>query len=232
VSGTIGVIAADTGRYTLFSVSLTYLRHPPNTAIEWGLGTDLSTARNMLVKASLERGSEWMLFLDDDHVFSGDLLMRLLEHDEPMVCSLYLQRKPPFAPIAYSHRDEGNYMPIMLHDHDPGELIDVHAAGCSGMLVRSEVFRAIEEPWFEHGRVGELWNASEDLIFCEKVHEAGFDIKLDLGAKLGHLCPSAIWPSEVDGEWVVGFSVADNFQLYCPIEKPAPAPERLVLPRR
>lgn len=184
----------------------------------------------MLVKRSLEEGSEWMLFLDDDHVYPADLLPRLLTHEEDIVCSLYLQRQHPFGPIAYSHREETNYIPIVLHDTPQEGLIEIHAAGASGMLIRSEVFRAIEYPWFVHGRVGDLWNASEDLIFCEKAHEAGFDIHLDLEARLGHLTPSAIWPSvsdvpqngtEAHKEWAVGFSMADGFSALFPIEKAA-----------
>jgi len=65
-------------------------------------------------------------------------------------------------------------------------------------LIRSEVFRVIsDEPtWFEHGRVKDTdWNASEDIIFCEKAHAAGFDVWLDLGTPMGHMAPSAVWPS-------------------------------------
>ena len=232
MSGTIGIVASDTGRYTLFSVCLTQLRHPPNTRVDWALSNDIAGARNTLVERSLEDGSEWILFLDDDHVYPSDLLPRLLAHDKDIVCSLYLQRQQPFAPIAYSRRVETNYIPIFLPETPQQGLIEIHGAGASGMLVRSEVFRAIEYPWFVHGRVGDLWNASEDLIFCEQAHEAGFDIYLDLEARLGHLTPSAIWPSvtevpsngtQAHKEWTVGFSVADGLSFTFPIENAADA---------
>jgi GT2 family glycosyltransferase len=192
--------------------------------LDWGLSNDIAGARNLLVKRSLEVGSEWILFIDDDHVYPDDLLIRLLSHDKDMVCSLYLARQQPFAPVAYSHREDNAYIPLILPNLPETGLIPIHAAGASGMLIRSELFRAIEYPWFEHGRVGELWNASEDLIFCEKAHDAGFEIWLDLEARLGHMTPSAIWPSWIDQEWTVGFSVADGLRLYCPIESPAEAP--------
>lgn len=224
MSGSIGIVASETGRYTLFSASLMRIKHPPNTTPDWGMSSDISGARNMLVERSLERGSEWILFLDDDHVYPDDILLRLLAHEKDITCSLYMQRQPPFGPVAYTHRVEGSYMPLQLPGMPEEGLIDIYATGCSGMLIRSEVFRAIEYPWFEHGRVGELWNASEDLIFCEKAREAGFDIHLDLGVRLGHLAPCAIWPSWIDEEWVVGFSVANNTSLFVPIEKQAEAP--------
>jgi hypothetical protein len=230
MSGTVGIVANDTARYTLFPVCVSQLRHPPNTFIDWALSTDVPKARNTLVERSLERGSEWILFLDDDHVFPPSLLMRLLEHEQPIVSSLYLARAMPFAPVAFSHLDEeGLYHAVKLADL-PGEgLLKVRAVGTSGMLIRSEVFRAIDPPWFVYGRE-ESWNASEDIVFCEKARDAGFDVYLDLEAQLGHMTPSAIWPSFVDKEWVVGFSVADGLRLYYPIEPttgPAPADSKV-----
>jgi GT2 family glycosyltransferase len=218
MSGTIGVVASDTARYTLFSVCLGQLQHPPNTRLDWALSTDIAGARNTLVERSLEVGSEWMLFLDDDHAFPSDLLNRLLAHDRDFVCSLYLRRAQPFAPVCFSGKDEetGLYDSISLAETPSEGLVRVHACGGAGMLVKSEVFRAIEKPWFEHGRVDE-WNASEDIIFCEKANAAGFEIFLDPEAKLGHMAPSSIWPSWIDDRWAVGFTVADGLRLYADI---------------
>lgn len=219
MSGTIGIIANDAARYTLFNVALTQLKHPPNTKVDWALCTDMSRGRNMLVERSLEMGSEWILFIDDDHVFPSDLLLRLLSHDKPIVGSLYLRRHHPFAPNAFSHlREDKMYEPIDLTLLPREGLLKVRAVGTAGMLIRSEVFREIPEPWFEYGQIGK-WGASEDIIFCEKAAEAGIEVFVDLAAQLGHMAPCAIWPSWVDEEWAVGFSVADGTSLYCPIEK-------------
>lgn len=223
MSGTVGLVAGDTSRYTMFSVCLTQLKHPPNTRIDWATSADISASRNALVRRSLEAGSEWILFLDDDHVFSPDVLVRLLEHEQDIVGSLYLRRGSPFDPVAFSHRDEeGSYHSINLTELPEEGLLKVKAVGASGLLIRSEVFREIEEPWFEHGRVGE-WDASEDIIFCEKAEEAGFNVFIDLGTQIGHMTPSAIWPSWVDQEWAVGFSMTDGTRLYVPIENAAQA---------
>lgn len=219
MSGTVGIIARDDARYSLFSVCLMNLKHPVNTNIDWALGNDIASGRNNLVRRSLELGSEWILFLDDDHVFPNDLLVRLLEADKDIVSGLYLRRGVPMTPVAFSHRTPGNtYMPIVLPELPKEGLLKVHAAGAGALLIRSEVFRAIGDPWFEHGRVGE-WDASEDIIFCEKANEAGFEVFVDLEARLGHLSPMAAWPSWVDEEWAIGFSITDGLSLYCPIEK-------------
>lgn len=215
MSGMVGVIANDTGRYSLFTFMLTTLSTPVNTKIQPALTSDRILGRNKLAKLAIEDGSEWLLFIDDDHAFKHDLLLKLLAHEVPIVGSLYLQRMLPFAPVAYSHKEDDHYIPLDLTTSPEDGLVEVCAVGTGGMLVRTEVFRELEYPWFEHGR------ASEDLIFCDRARDAGFPIYCDLGARLGHFTVSAIWPSWVDQEWVVGFSVADNFSLYVPIEKPA-----------
>jgi hypothetical protein len=218
MSGTLAITANDTGRYTLFTVALMQLRHPPNTRIDWGLSTDIAGARNALVKRALEAGAEWILWLDDDHAFPPDLLTRLLAHEKDFVCSLYLRRAQPFSPVAFTGiGEDGLYQSLDLRTVPPSGLVKIHAAGAAGALVRSEVYRAIEYPWYVHGREGK-WNASEDIVFCEKAREAGFEIFLDPEARLGHMSPSAIWPSWVDEQWTVGFSVADGLRLYYPIE--------------
>ena len=225
MSGTVGIIANDLARYTMFSVALNQLKSPPNTRLDWGLSTDIAGARNTVVRRALEEGSEWVFFMDDDHVFPPDALTRLLAHDVDMVCSLYLRRNGGFNPVAASQRGENGLYDSLDLTQLPGEgLLKIHASGGAGMLIKAEVFRAIsDEPdWFEYGRVGD-WHAAEDYIFCEKVGAAGFDIFLDLEARLGHMTPSAIWPSWVDSEWAVGFSVADGTRLYVPIEKAADA---------
>jgi hypothetical protein len=218
VAGCVGVIANDTSRYSLFMICLSSLRKPINTQPVWALTSDRILGRNNCVKQALEQGAEWLLFLDDDHVFGPGLLERLLAHEKPIVGSLYLQRMKPFAPVAYTHKDDNDvYHAVKLTEHEPDALIEVAAIGTGGMLIRTEIFHQMHAadpgaPIFEHGR------ASEDLIFCDRVYELGLGpIYCDLGARLGHMSPMALWPSHSNGEWEVGFALADGFQLAVPI---------------
>ena len=63
MSGTVGIVASDTGRYTLFSVALTQMEHPPNTKLDWAISTDIAGARNTIVQRALDAGSEWVFFM-------------------------------------------------------------------------------------------------------------------------------------------------------------------------
>ena len=230
MSGSIAIMAQQTARYSAFSVCLTQLRTPPNTKIDWVFTTDVAGGRNTLVKRALDNGAEWVLFLDDDQSFSPDILLKLLAHERDIVSALYVQRAGGHGPLAFSERTPDNtYTQIDLTSL-PGEgLLKVHACGAGGLLIRSEVFHAIDsEPtWFQYGLVfNETWNASEDIIFCEKAQKAGFEVFVDLGCPIGHMAPTAIWPQYIDNQWCLGFSVADGTQLYVPIEPKPEEPAR------
>lgn len=209
MSGAIGLIAPDTSRYTMFWISMSSLERPVNTIPCWSVTSDRILGRNSCVEQALDKGAEWLMFLDDDHVFGPALLKRLLSHDVPVVGALYLQRQMPFQPVAYEYKTEdGTYIPVNLHNHGDDDLIEVMAIGTGGMLIRSEVLRAIEKPWFEHGR------ASEDLIFCDKVYELDLGpIYCDLGARMGHIQPAALWPTHDGVNWQAGFAMADGFSV-------------------
>lgn len=214
MSGVVGVIADQAGRYTAFMQSLTSLSVPVNTGIDYEIGADRGVSRNALVRRSLERGAEWILFLDDDGHFPPFLLRRLLSHEQPIVASLYLRRAAPFVPIAFAERDEdGNYWPLDLTKCPEDGLVQVIGAGTGGMLIRSEVFHQLEDPWFVH-----TTEQSEDLHFCAKAVEAGIPIYVDLGAKLGHIAPAVVYPTYEGGQWCAGLNFASSTRIVLPID--------------
>lgn len=215
MSGLVGAAVNSTARYAAFTICITALKSPPNTALHWAIGSDRIVGRNKLVKKCLDLGAEWLFFIDDDHAFEEDILLRLLKHDKDIVASLYLQRVQPFSPIAYEAYDPETrtYTALDLTKYEKGELVPIVAAGTGGMLIKAEVFRAMEEPWFHLiDGIG-----SEDLPFCNKAIDLGFEIYCDLATPLGHIDPVIIWPSYNEEEkWGVGFNLADNFNLYVP----------------
>lgn len=216
MSGTIGVIADSLARYTMFYQCLTNLQLPVNTTLDFRVGADRGRSRNQLVEASLERGSEWMFFLDDDHTFPASILMTLLSREKPVVASLYLQRTDPFLPIAYAERtgDEG-YWPLDLSACPQRGLVTVVGAGTGGMLIRSEVFHQLDPPWFVH-----TTKQSEDLYFCDRLVEAEIPLYVDMEALLGHVAPFSIYPTWENGGWAAGVAVSPSMHLALPINAP------------
>lgn len=207
MAGTIGVICDLAGRYSQFWICLNSMHRPVNTHTDFQPGSDRGASRNSIVERSLERGSEWLLFLDDDHAFPVDHLGKLLAVEQPVVASLYAQRANPFLPIAYAEKDENGYWPLDLRHHGPLELVKVRAAGTGGMLIRSEVFRQIPAPWFVH-----TTEKSEDLYFCDLLHDAGIPMYVHTGAVMGHIAPSIVWPEwhAEEERWVAGLNYAQS----------------------
>lgn len=223
MSGTVGVIADAAARYTMFWQCLTTLRTPVNTAVDVMVGSDRAVGRNKVVERSLERGSEWCFFVDDDHTFRPEILTWLLHHDKPIVGALYLQRTTPFLPIAMGTRGDAGWWPLDLEDAPEHGLVEVEGIGTGGLLIRSEVFHALRESdpsalFFRH-----TTEQSEDLHFCSRVRdELGWPIFVDMDSRLGHLGPAVVVPNfnEDIGEWVAGLSFGASCYVELPILKP------------
>ena len=143
-----------------------------------------------------------------DHVMDFDLLQRLLSHDVDVVVPLCLKRSPPYDPVVYSHQNEqGEY--VGYYDLPEHGLVEVHAAGSAGMLIRRRVLDAFEDPVFEsHGGL------NEDLSFCAKVREGGFQIYCDVDARLGHISEISVWPElRDDGEWGISLHLGNGQKM-------------------
>ena len=210
MTGSIGVPCSDTGRYSAFSDSLSNLdKH--GAKVRFAVSNWRHRGRNELVRWM---DDEWLLMIDDDHVFAPDLLTRLLSHEKDIVAALCLRRDEPYGPFCFSEKNGDTYLPINLHDHSPNELVRVRAVGTGAMLVRRRVFEAIGDPYFTISD-----SSGEDMRFCDEATELGFEIYCDLGTRIGHLTTAAVWPVD---PWKVGFLISDETRLTK--ELPAPAP--------
>lgn len=205
---------AETGRYSMFSACLAELQKPAGTKIHFVTGSDREQGRNELVRAMLDAGDEWLLFLDDDQTFDSDLLLRLLDHHVDIVGALYLRRDMPYTPICYdTDRSTATwkYTPIDLKKHAKDELVRVDIVGAGGMLVQRYVFEEMPEPWFKRGKL------TEDMIFCNEVRDK-FEIYCDLGVQMGHMTVATIYPGEGPaGEWVVQFNISGQVNFITPM---------------
>ena len=235
MSGIVGVIANDSARYSEFWVCLDRLQLPSGWRKEHVIGSDRCGSRNRLCEYVLESKAEYLWFMDDDHVFAPDLLLKLLRWERKLVTPVCLMRSAPFMPVSYAERleddEDGNarYLPVHFPDEKSEGLIELAAGGCAGMLIHRDVIEAMDSPWFEHGF------ASEDILFCQKSKELGFSIHCDLSARLGHITTTAVYPAvDSDGEWCIGLRAGGGCDLIIPwplneIEKEMSAESEKVL---
>jgi len=147
-------------------------------------------------------------FMDDDHHFDVELLMRLLNHALPIVCCLTAFSKPPFIPVLYKGdalvdgKTKFINIPWQELDGRTG-LYPVFAAAGAGILVERGVLEKIPDPWFELGHY-DSEQCGEDMYFYEKVRNLGIPIYVDLDAAIGHFAHVAAWPHRLpDGRWTI-----------------------------
>jgi len=215
--GVIGVLAQETARFSMFAASMTGLAAPEGSSVKWIFGHDIAENANKLVEEMYDRDVDWLWIMGDDHAFSGQILLRLLAHDKDVCVPLCLMRNAPYRPVIFSelHEGTGVRVRVNLDDHPAGGLIPVHSAGSAGMLIKRAVFDFVGKPWFESG-VDSSVQLGEDVYFCDKARDAGFEIFADLDTVLGHCATHVVWPVREEDGWTFGFSMMGGFQVTMP----------------
>jgi GT2 family glycosyltransferase len=77
-------------------------------------------------------------------------------------------------------------------------LVKCDAIGTGSLLIKRNVIESIDPLWFEYKPYPKeeerFKTQSEDVVFCEKVRKAGFDIYCDSSVKCGHIGHMIVWP--------------------------------------
>lgn len=176
---------------------------------EQASGGALARMRNQVVKKALDAGAEWIWNIDDDNLFSADIVERLMRHNVDIVTPLVCRRHPPFFPYLFgppypidpTMPDDELFEQWTKHPPAPDYprglygLVEMSTAGCSGMLVKAKVFHALPSPWFEFGRCEAKDSAGEDVFFALRARKKGFRCFVDYNASMGHLTTACVWPS-------------------------------------
>ena len=144
-------------------------------------GTLIFDQRNSLVKTALEIKADFLLFVDADMRFPKDTLKILMAHDKDIIGVNATTRSEPVKPTAKNfivNEDQSvDWLPIYSNVRSGIEKAD--GIGCGVMLVKTKVFKAMEEPYFYFEQLGNNKILGEDIYFCIKAKDAGFDTWLD-----------------------------------------------------
>ena len=79
----------------------------------------------------------------------------------------------------YQRMPNGHHSAVMAYPKDA--VIDVDAVGFGFVLIRKPVIDALEHPFTTKTSKG------EDIAFCENAKAAGFSVKVNTAAKVGHI---------------------------------------------
>ena len=179
----------DLARLVGFTVGTT----PHKVVLYTSSGTLLSAQRQDLAKSAIEAGCTHTLWLDSDMRFPKDTIVRLLEHDTGIVCANYAKRRFPTEPIAVrkntTDEDAKTIQRVYTEPQSTG-LVDVDYCGMGVMLVKAEVYKTMEYPWFAIPWVPNAQDyMGEDVWFCRRAAENGTKtyIDQDLSKEVHHI---------------------------------------------
>jgi hypothetical protein len=124
--------------------------------------------------------------------FPKTTIERLIAHDKPIVGVNATTRSIPVRSTAKNleidFEKKENHWRAVSSKGKTG-LEQVTAIGCGVMLVKKEVFEKTPRPWFWFEVLPGDKLLGEDVYFCVKAHDAGFDcwVDHDLSNEIGHV---------------------------------------------
>lgn len=145
------------------------------------IGSCIAQNRNECVQDALNDDVDYILWVDSDMTFEPNNLKQLLADDKDIVTGLYFTRKQPVEPVIYSMVDDSEYY-ASIKDYDKNAMFKVGGCGGGFVLVKTDVYKKIEKDWYSI-----IGNIGEDLSFCRRALENGYDIWCDATVKLGHV---------------------------------------------
>lgn len=175
----------------LFCQSLALLQRAGDTMIGFEVGSLVYNARNNLARQAVKSEADWVLWLDSDMVFGPDLLQRMLkvctENNIDFLTALCFRRKPPYTPTLFDRlekTDKGaSYTALMSV---PEGRFQVGGCGFAGVLMSMDVLLSVMAKF--NGRMFEpIDGFGEDVAFCWRARQCGYDIWCDSDIELGHV---------------------------------------------
>lgn len=155
-------------------------------------GTLIFDQREKLAAEALKEGADYILWIDADMRFPKNTIDILMAHDKPIVGVNATTRTAPVRGTAKNltidfEKQENTWDTIISKDRT--DLEKVTAVGCGVMLVKREVFENTPRPWFWFEQLPGGKLLGEDVYFCVKAQDAGFDTYLDhnLSNAIGHV---------------------------------------------
>lgn len=166
-------------------------------------GYDCATARNNIAQQSMDENADYVLMVDNDVVIPPDALVNMLE-DPKEVCLGYYPHRNAFNIYdgatsvcklgEYNYTDQFTSAELIALREQGTHKLEIHGGGMGCALIRTDLFRRFEYPWFDWVNYKDRGVLSEDLYFCELCKEAGVPVYTDTRVGCGHLFRRLQWP--------------------------------------
>ena len=160
-------------------------------------------ARETLATEALKAGCEYLFMVDDDMLCPADLFYKLQANGKDICAALAFTRNPDHKPVIYETKegfDETSRTRFgftkFVENYPKDALVECDAVGFGAVLIRTEVFRKVPQPWFFG-----MAQTGEDITLCVKAKKAGFNVFMDTRIKLGHLSDPIVVTEEYSEKW-------------------------------
>jgi hypothetical protein len=147
----------------------------------------LLDVREGLVHAARGWRADWILWLDADHTFPNETLVRLLGHGKEVVACNYARRTAAPEPVA---QRDGRLVQTTEALAKSGAIEPVDAIGLGVCLMRAAVFDRLDPPYFQlEPKPDGSGYVSEDFTLFRRLRRAGVTAHVDHGLswKIGHI---------------------------------------------
>ena len=174
-------------------MDLSFRLHRDGVAHEIALeaGTLVYLARNRLANKAINGGFDRVLWLDSDMVFQPDIVDALEFCEKPFVCGAFQSRRPPYSSCVFKDIRLKSLERVKEYGLRP---FKVDGCGFACVLMKTEVLEAVSR---KHGKCfTPMEDYGEDLAFCVRAKEQGYEIWCEPTARVGHIAHIPIWPGE------------------------------------
>lgn len=165
-------------------------------------GTLISSQRNKIAQTAVDEDYDYLFFIDTDVNHSHDDLYRMLDVTEDpdadvrIIGGLYYGRRAPHRPMVFSEYTGEHFTGIKQPDIDAydGKPFPCAGIGTGFLLIDIEVLKKMNEPEyikkrghpFSHLLMENGVQLGEDLSFCVRAAECGYQIWCHPGVDLEH----------------------------------------------
>jgi hypothetical protein len=198
----VGIPLAGTQMHRSFAASYrqavyTYLRmdgapslreYEPDVPIGQ-FSQDIAHNRNDIVRQALKDGVSHVIMLDTDQIYPQNLLIKLAAwaaRGKDVVIGPVHRRYDPFE-LILMRGEPDKYQYIPDDEKYSGELIEVDAGGTGCIMFSMLAVLGLDDPWFEFGKTPSGKVMGEDIGFCYKLRQAGYQIWADTSIEIDHL---------------------------------------------
>jgi hypothetical protein len=141
-----------------------------------------SAARNVALNNAIESGAEGVVWVDSDIIPPIDGIAKLVEHGKHFVTGVYFQRLPPHFPMFGKELGGGRFQWAMSWPENVLAPMDGCGFGFvyTSVQMLKRVYKKFDQPF-------EFTVSSEDLTFCLRAKQCGFQLYVDTGVMCQHL---------------------------------------------